>query len=102
LRYGQSAEVLAWGLAFLVQPFIGVFYPIETMPRVFQIVSKFLPPTYVFTELREIVIHKRFSADLMWLAFVMNLCYLFLAWLFFNWLWKIVKDKGYLTRLGNE
>jgi ABC-2 type transport system permease protein len=37
LRYGQSAEVLAWGLAFLVQPFVGVFYPVDTLPALFQV-----------------------------------------------------------------
>jgi len=102
LRYGQSAEVLAWGLAFLVQPFIGVFYPIETMPKMFRMVSQILPPTYVFTELRRIVIQKQFSAGMMWKAFAMNMVYLFIAWLFFGWMWKVVKEKGYLTRLGNE
>lgn len=102
LRYGQSAEVLAWGLAFIVQPFVGVFYPVDTLPRFFQAVSKLLPPTYVFTELRELVIYKRFDAGQMWMAFALNLVYLWLAKLFFDVLWRNVKEKGYLTRLGNE
>jgi ABC-2 type transport system permease protein len=102
LRYGQSAEVLAWGLAFIIQPFVGVFYPVETLPTVFQVISRFLPPTYVFTELRQIVIHHQFVPIQMLIAFGLNVVYLFLAKLFFDWLWRIVKEKGYLTRLGNE
>jgi ABC-2 type transport system permease protein len=102
LRYGQSAEVLAWGLAFLVQPFVGVFYPVETLPTVFQAVSKLLPPTYVFSELREIVLYKRFNPGYIWMAFLLNMGYLLLARLFFSRLWRIVRNKGYLTRLGNE
>jgi ABC-2 type transport system permease protein len=102
LRFGQSAEVLAWGLAFLIQPFVGVFYPIETLPRAFQLVSAALPPTYVFNELRLIVISKQFNPEMMWTAFLLNVVYLALAILFFNWLWKNVKMKGYLPKLGNE
>ncbi|MHB9155258.1 MAG: ABC transporter permease [Endomicrobiales bacterium] len=102
LRYGQSAEVLAWGLAFMIQPFVGVFYPLETLPRFFQAVARFLPPSYVFTELREIVINKRFFPEQMLIAFALNIVYLAAAGFFFNWLWRIVKKKGYLTKLGNE
>jgi ABC-2 type transport system permease protein len=102
LRYGQAAEVLAWGLTFIVQPFVGVFYPVETLPQFFQVVSRVLPPTYVFTELRHIVLQKQYVGQYMWLAFGLNLIYLLLARLFFNWLWRSVEQKGYLTRLGNE
>jgi len=102
LRFGQAGEMLAWGLAFLIQPFIGVFYPVETLPKAFQVVSKFLPPTYVFTELREIVLNKHFIPGLVLKAFALNAVYLLLAGIFFNWLWRIVKNMGYLTRLGNE
>ena len=32
LRFGQKAEVMAWGLAFLFQPFSAVFYPVSVFP----------------------------------------------------------------------
>ena len=102
LRYGQSAEVLAWGLAFLVQPFIGVFYPVETLPRAFQVISHILPPTYVFTSLRGIVLDHRFSFSDMLISLALNIVYFVIAVGFFTWLWHIVRRKGYLTRLGNE
>jgi ABC-2 type transport system permease protein len=102
LRFGQSAEVLAWGLAFMIQPFVGVFYPVETLPKAFQWVSMVLPPTYVFDELRLIIVSKQYNPQLMTISFLLNAVYLILAILFFNWLWKIVKVKGYLPKLGNE
>ena len=102
LRFGQAAEVLAWGLAFLVQPFVGVFYPVDILPELFQTVSRFLPPTYVFAELREIVLNRQFVAWYMWAAFALNIFYLLAARAFFNRLWAAVRRKGYLTRLGNE
>lgn len=102
IRFGQAGEMLAWGMAFLIQPFVGVFYPVETLPPFFRIVSKFLSPTYVFSELRAIVLYKTFDPAMMVKAFLLNLVYLALSVLFFNWIWKVVKEKGYLTRLGNE
>jgi ABC-2 type transport system permease protein len=102
IRFGQAGEMLAWGIAFLLQPFVGVFYPVEILPVFFQHVSKLLPPAYVFTELRNIVLQKTFDPWMMAVAFALNLVYFVLAVAFFNWIWKIVKNKGYLTRLGNE
>ena len=32
LRYGQSAEILAWGINFLVMALSGVFNPVEAIP----------------------------------------------------------------------
>lgn len=102
IRFGQAGEMLAWGLAFLLQPFVGVFYPVETLPVFFQKVSLALPPAYVFAELRNIVLRKTFDPQAMFIAFALNIVYFALSAVFFNWIWRIVKKKGYLTRLGNE
>src|SRR5262249_49495407 len=36
LRFGQSAEVLAWGILFVILPLSGVFYPVDALPSFFQ------------------------------------------------------------------
>ena len=33
MRFGQEAEVLAWGMVFLFQPISCVFYPLEVLPK---------------------------------------------------------------------
>ncbi|MEE9614166.1 MAG: ABC transporter permease, partial [Thermodesulfobacteriota bacterium] len=48
LRYGQEAEVLAWGIAFLFQPVSCVFYPVEILPPVLQTIAWFVPASHVF------------------------------------------------------
>src|SRR3954465_9965031 len=45
LRYGQSAEILAWGINFLVMALSGVFNPVDAIPAPLQPLSRILPTT---------------------------------------------------------
>jgi len=55
LRLGPASEWFVWPMPALVSPFVGVFYPVSTLPRWMQDVSRVLPPSYVFEALRTIV-----------------------------------------------
>jgi ABC-2 type transport system permease protein len=55
LRYGQGAEVLAWAVAFLFQPFSAVFYPVQVLPGVLQHLAWALPTTYAFEGMRAVL-----------------------------------------------
>ena len=55
LRYGQGAEVLAWAVAFLFQPFSAVFYPVAVLPAALQHVAWLLPTTYAFEGMRTVL-----------------------------------------------
>jgi ABC-2 type transport system permease protein len=55
LRYGQGAEVLAWAVAFLFQPFSAVFYPVSVLPAALQHVAWLLPTTYAFEGMRTVL-----------------------------------------------
>ena len=55
LRYGQSAEILAWGINFLVMALSGVFNPVDAIPGLLQPVSRILPTTHAFTALRTLL-----------------------------------------------
>src|SRR5207237_273660 len=46
LRYGQSAEILAWGINFLVMALSGVFNPVDAIPPLLQPLSRILPTTH--------------------------------------------------------
>jgi ABC-2 type transport system permease protein len=52
LRFGQSAEVLAWGILFVVMPLSGVFVPIAELPPILQPVARVLPTTHLFAAAR--------------------------------------------------
>jgi ABC-2 type transport system permease protein len=52
LRLGPAAEWLIWPIPAVLSPFVGVFYPISTLPHWMQAVSWALAPTYVFEAMR--------------------------------------------------
>ncbi|HET7823705.1 MAG TPA: ABC transporter permease [Anaeromyxobacter sp.] len=52
LRLGPAAEWLIWPIPAVLSPFVGVFYPISTLPRWMQAFSWALAPSYVFEAMR--------------------------------------------------
>lgn len=55
LRLGPAAEWFVWPIPAVVSPFVGVFYPLSTLPEWMRAVSWLLPPSYVFEGMRAIV-----------------------------------------------
>ncbi|HVN49780.1 MAG TPA: ABC transporter permease [Acidimicrobiales bacterium] len=55
LRFGQSAEVLAWGILFVVMPLSGVFVPIAELPPILQPIARMLPTTHLFEAARQLL-----------------------------------------------
>ena len=55
LRFGPAAEWFVWPLPALMAPFVGVFYPISTLPQWMQYIAYLLPPSHVFEGMRTIV-----------------------------------------------
>jgi ABC-2 type transport system permease protein len=51
----QSAEVLAWGILFVVMPLSGVFYPVDALPPLLQPIAWALPTTHLFIAARELL-----------------------------------------------
>lgn len=100
LRFGQEAEVLAWALGILFMPVSAVFYPVDVLPDFLQAVARWIPSSYVFEGMREILASGNFPlSDFLW-ALGLNAVYLCGAFLFFNWNFRIVKRRGLLVRIG--
>ena len=55
LRYGQSAEILAWATTFTILAVSGVFNPVSSIPGAIQPIAKLLPTTYAFSAARELL-----------------------------------------------
>jgi ABC-2 type transport system permease protein len=55
LRFGPGAEVLAWGILFVVMPLSGVFYPADALPGALQPIARALPTTHLFAAARELL-----------------------------------------------
>ncbi|MBI5562393.1 MAG: ABC transporter permease [Deltaproteobacteria bacterium] len=100
LRFGQEAEVLAWGVALLFQPVSAVFYPVSVLPPPLRAVARFTPSAHVFEGMRSVIASGVFpTGEALWAA-GLNAAYLSLAIAFFSWNFRVVKKKGLLVKIG--
>jgi len=98
-RYGTSAQVLAFGFIFLIQPFSAVFYPVSALPKVMQFISYLLPSTYVFEGMRTLLNNGSFNMNYTLYSFGLNILYFVLTLMLFYWVFRWVKRKGLLLKL---
>ena len=63
LRLGPASEWLVWPIPALLSPFVGVFYPLSTLPAWMRAVGHLLPPSYVFENMRSVVGGHGYSGD---------------------------------------
>jgi ABC-2 type transport system permease protein len=100
LRWGSSAQVLAFGIMFLVQPFTAVFYPVSVLPKFIQYISLAIPSTHVFEGMRAVVQTGSFPMFNLVMSIILNLIYLTLASMFFYKMFARVKEKGNMLKLN--
>jgi len=99
LRFGTSAQILAWGFIVLIQPFSAVFYPVTALPAFLQPVAYLLPSTYVFEGMRSVLTAGTVSFPLLWGAIAVNALYLVVMIYFFFRMFAYVKREGKLLKL---
>lgn len=102
LRFGHAAEALVWGVPFLLQPFSAVFYPLAVLPGWLHPVALCLPSTHVFEGMRATLAGAPFSWSGFAALLALNLLWLAVGAVFFGWMFRQARNKGYLGRLGME
>ncbi len=102
LRLGPAAEWFVWPIPALLSPFAGVFYPLSTLPPWMQVISKCLPPSYVFEGLRAIVAGEPVPWGALLLAVGLALLYIVLAALFFTHIYQKAVRSGLIARYSAE
>lgn len=102
LRFGPAAEWFIWPIPALLVPFVGVYYPVTTLPVWMQYFSRLLPPSYVFDGVRQTVAgHSMAVAQLAWAA-AMSAGYLLLACWTFTRIYKHAVRTGLVARYSAE
>jgi ABC-2 type transport system permease protein len=102
LRFGPASEWFVWPIPALVTPFAGVFYPISTLPHWMQLLSKLLPPSYVFEELRAVVAGGSASGTALLWGGALVLVDLCLACWFFQSVYQRAVRTGLIARYSAE
>jgi ABC-2 type transport system permease protein len=99
IRFGSSAQVLAFGMAILVQPVSAVYYPVSALPVVFQHISHAIPVSYVFEAMRKVTNGGVLSTSDWLIPLGLNLFYLVIVSIFFVAMVKKIKIMGKLLKI---
>lgn len=100
MRFGQEAEVLAWGMVFLFQPISCVFYPMEVLPAWLKPVAMANPAAHIFEGMRVVLNSATMPWNHLAAAFGLNLFYLALMIGVFYYTFAVCKERGSLVRVG--
>ena len=100
LRFGPSFENIAWSTMFLLAPFGCIYYPIETLPEIFQKIAYVLPLVYIFEEARNILINQTVNIENIYNAFIWNVFYFTISITLFYYSFNAAKNKGTLINMG--
>jgi ABC-2 type transport system permease protein len=102
LRAGPAAEWFIWPIPALISPFVGVFYPIATLPEWMQYISAALPPSYVFEAMRAVVTGGQVSSSALTWGGLLSVLYILLAGWFFTRTYRYAVNSGLLARYSAE
>jgi len=100
LFFGQEAEILAWALSLLFLPFSAVFYPVEVLPKSFQIIAKFIPTSYIFETFRKILLEGYTPYKFIVNAYILVFIYFLFSAGVFVLAFNFAKKTGKLTKIG--
>jgi ABC-2 type transport system permease protein len=102
LRLGPASEWLVWPIPALLSPFVGVFYPLATLPAWMRGVGHLLPPSYVFEAMRSFVAGGGYSNRALVMGVALAALYVLLAAWLFTGVYRYAVRSGLLARYSAE
>jgi ABC-2 type transport system permease protein len=102
LRLGPASEWLIWPIPSVISPFVGVFYPLSTLPGWMQAIGKALPPSYVFQSMRAILAGQKADWSALALAGGLTAVYFVLAFGVFAAVYRFAMRTGLIARYSAE
>ncbi len=98
LRFGPSAEILTWGLNYVLLSVSGVFFPVSALPGGIGDIVRYLPTGLAFEAMRTILRGEPAQPSLLWLAALGSAAVLGLALAFCAWMLRVFRRRGFVTR----
>lgn len=102
LRLGPATEWFVWPIPALISPFVGVFYPVSTLPAWMRAVARLLPPSYVFEGMRTILSGGSASGKLLCEGGMLSLVYLAFSFWCFTRTYRRALRSGLIARYSAE
>lgn len=100
VQYGYRIQAFAWSLIMIIQPFSGVFYPISILPLWMQKVAVFLPTSYLFETMRQVLSTGTMNIQSLGIATGLNVFYICISLLFFRFSFNRAKEKGMIIKFS--
>ncbi len=100
LRFGPSFENIAWASLFFLAPLGCIYYPIEILPNILQIIAKGLPLVHIFEEMRSILMNNSVNYINIFISILISLFYFFLGVIVFYISFFGAKKRGTLINMG--
>lgn len=98
--YGKRAQEFGFILVWLFAPFSGGYYPIEALPHWAQVISSFLPMSYLLESMRNYVLYGANPTNGLIKGYSLAILYTALTIALFVYAFKKTKVKG-LARLSH-
>jgi ABC-2 type transport system permease protein len=102
LRFGPASEWFVWPIPALISPLAGVFYPLSTLPGWMRLLSRLLPPSYVFENMRGIVLKRPVSVEPLFWGLALDAVILVMAGWFFRLIYHHAVRTGLIARYSAE
>lgn len=100
LRYGSGAEILTWGILFVIVALSGAFYPVDAVPAALRPLSYALPSTHAFEAARRLLDGDALPWDRLGLAAAELVVVLSLAAAFVLRMLRVFRTRGFVTRFS--
>jgi ABC-2 type transport system permease protein len=100
VRYGPSFENIAWASLFFLAPLGCIYYPLEILPNLLQIIAKLLPLVHIFEEMRNILIYDIVNYYQILKATFISFIYFVIGIIVFYWSYNGAKKRGTLINMG--
>ncbi len=98
LRFGPSAEILTWGINYVMLSLSGVFFPASALPGGIGNIAKYLPTGLAFAAMRTVLGGGATPWRQLALAGVGSLAVLAMSLSFCGWMLRIFRQRGFVTR----
>ncbi len=94
--WGLKAQDFIYSIGYVFAPFSAIFYPLSALPTGAQLISKWLPTTYVFEAMRSLLQTGSYNPSLLVTSILLNVLYLTAALVFF----KVQFERSRVQGLG--
>jgi ABC-2 type transport system permease protein len=98
LRFGQSAEIMTWGINYIVLAMSGVFFPVAALPGPLQPIAAVLPTTHAFGAVRDVLDGKSVPWERLAASTVGTVLFLAATLTFAGYMLRVFRTRGFVTR----